>query len=385
MNAPAAFIYTPEFLHYRFSDSHPFNPLRLQITFELLTEAGLLSGPDLVEPRTAADEELLLVHSEEYIQAVRRAGSSDPVDFSELGQYDLGTEDVPVFEGMDLAAGITVGGTLTAVELVLEGKKKHAVNLAGGLHHAHRGSASGFCVFNDVAVAVALIRKKYDARVLYIDTDAHHCDGVQNIFYDDPDVMVISLHESGHYLFPGTGDIHERGTGDGYGSTINVPLEPFTEDDCWISAFNSVVIPNARMFAPDVIISQHGCDGHYFDPLTHLALTMKSYEMIPRGVHELAEQLCDGRLVVLGGGGYNVWQVVPRAWALLWCSISGRAIPAALPASWVEKCRRESGEEIPHTFCDPEDLVPVIARREEIKEKNQLTVNRVMRQSFSWF
>lgn len=383
MNTGAAFVYSPDFLTYRFHDTHPFDPVRLAITYDLLAETGLLLQRDLVQPRAATEQELLLVHSHGYIQAVCGA-SNGRADEEYLSRYDLGTEDVPVFKGMHLAASLAVGGSLTAAELVLEGKKKHAVNLAGGLHHAQRGSASGFCIYNDAAVAIAWIRQKYGARVLYIDTDAHHGDGVQNIFYDDPEVMVISLHESGHYLFPGTGDIHERGRGEGYGSTINVPLEPLTEDDSWISAFHSVVVPNARMFAPEIIISQNGCDGHYLDPLTHLTLTMKSYVEIPAAVHELAEQLCDGRLVVLGGGGYNIWQVVPRAWAYLWSIVSGRPAGEYLPASWIQKYEKRSGEKIPGTFHDPENLVPLISRREEIKEKNQITVNRVMRQSLSW-
>ena len=274
---------------------------------------------------------------------------------------------------------------MTAAELVLEGKVKHAVNIAGGLHHAKRQKASGFCVYNDAAVAIAWIREKYDARVLYIDIDAHHSDGVQDIFYEDPDVMVISIHESGNYLFPGTGSIFEQGAGDGFGTTINVPLEPLTEDDSWISAFNSVVIPNARMFAPDIIISQNGCDGHYLDPLTHMALTMKSYQEAFVSIHQLAEQLCDGRLVALGGGGYNIWQVVPRAWALLWSTLSGQELGQELPASWLRKYEEVSGERIFRRYLDREGLVPHIPRREEIREKNRITVERIVRQSWSLF
>lgn len=383
MKAEAAFVYSPDYLNYRFHESHPFNPMRLRITVDLLTQLGVLDQKDIFEPRLATEQELSLVHTSEYLNAVRRAGTGEG-SYYDFSKFELGTEDVPVFKGMYYASSLTVGGTLNAAELVLENKVKHAVNIAGGLHHAHRGKASGFCVFNDAAIAIAWIKKKYGARVLYIDSDAHHGDGVQNIFYNDPDVMVISIHESGNYLFPGTGSIHEQGTGDGFGTTVNIPMEPFTEDASWISAFKSVVIPHARMFAPDIIISQNGCDGHFLDPLTHLALTMKSYKEIPNAVHELAEQLCDGRLIALGGGGYSIWQVVPRAWALLWSSISGRDLGKRLPAAWIEKGEQSSGEFIPPTFEDPVGLVPDIPRREEIIEKNQLIVNRVIRQSVSW-
>lgn len=375
----AAFIYSPSLLNYRFSDTHPFNPLRLRITVELLREAGLLEDEDIVEPRAASIGELELVHSGEFLQAVRLA-SEGISPKPNLLRYELGTEDVPVFKGMHEASALIVGGTLTAAELVMENKVKHAVNIAGGLHHAQPSKAAGFCVYNDAAIAIAWIRKQYGARVLYIDTDAHHADGVQNVFYEDPDVMVISMHESGNYLFPGTGTIYEQGDGEGFGTTVNIPMEPFTEDDSWINAFKSVVITQARMFVPDIIISQNGCDGHFLDPLTHLALTMKSYQEIPALTYDLAEQLCDGRLVFLGGGGYSFWQVVPRAWAFLWTTVSGRDPGTNLPESWIDRCQQESGEVLPRSYSDSVDLVPKIARRGEIAEKNQLTVSRLMRQ-----
>jgi len=383
MTGTAVFVYSSDYLKYSFGRNHPLNPIRLETTYDLLTEMGLLDEKDVVCPRMAEEEELALVHSPEYINAVVEAGKNPKG--GDFINYELGTEDNPIFEGMHEAASLIAGGTLTAVEAVVEGKARHAVNIAGGLHHAQRDKASGFCIYNDAAVAIAYLRKKYDLRVMYIDTDAHHGDGVQDIFYDDPDVLVVSLHESGHYLFPGTGDIYEQGTGLGYGTTINIPFEPFTEDESWISAFERVVIPNARAFAPHIIISQHGCDGHHLDPLTHLSLTMKSYEEIPRLVHMLAEQLCEGRLVALGGGGYNIWQVVPRAWAFLWCQIAQRNAHEKLPESWVKKWESISGEKLPKTMSDPPDLVPPIPRRKEIIEKNYITMNRVLRQSVMFF
>jgi len=383
MKGSVAFIYSPEYLRYNFGEQHPLNSLRLQMTYDLLLQLGVLQQEEIVHPRMATEAELTLVHSPEYIKAVCKASSG--YEGEDFALYELGTEDNPIFQGMHSAASLIVGGTLMAAEMVIEGKVKHAVNIAGGLHHAHRSNASGFCIYNDAAVAIAYLRKKYDLRVLYIDTDAHHGDGVQSIFYNDPEVLVISIHESGYYLFPGTGDIHEQGSGPGYGTTINVPLEPFTEDESWISAFESVVIPSARAFAPHIIVSQNGCDGHYLDPLTHLSLTMKSYSEIPRLTHQLAEQLCEGRLIALGGGGYNIWQVVPRAWALLWCRVSEREIGEELPEGWIKKWERVSGEKLPRTVFDLPDSIPEIPRQEEINEKNQITLNRVMRQSVLFF
>lgn len=379
MKNNAVFIYSPEFLRYHFGDEHPFNSLRLQVTKDLLDKSGILYKEDIVEPKVATEAELQMVHSPEYVKAVQEA--SRGVGYEELGDYELGTDDNPVFEGMHSAASLVAGGTLTGVEMVMKDECKRAVNLAGGLHHAHRSKASGFCIYNDAAVAIAYIRQKYDLRVLYLDTDAHHCDGVQNIFYDDPEVLVISLHETGHYLFPGTGDIYEQGSDMGFGATINIPVEPFTDDDSWISAFETVVIPNARAFAPHIIITQNGCDGHYLDSLTHLSLTMKSFDVIPRLTCNLAEQLCGGKLIAVGGGGYNLWQVTPRAWAYLWSNVSGRNLGDRLPEEWIKKWQKTSSAKLPEFFEDEEGLVPETPRREEINEKNQIIVNRIMRQS----
>jgi acetoin utilization protein AcuC len=384
MTGKAAFVYSPEYQRYQFNNKeHPFNPMRLKITYDLLLRTGLLTQQDLVQPRIATEAELAMVHSQEYINAVCKA--SDGFEHEDLSQFELGTEDNPIFSGMHSAASLIVGGTLTAVDLVMENKVKHAVNIAGGWHHAHGNRASGFCIYNDPAVAIAYLRKKYNIRVLYIDIDAHHGDGVQNIFYDDPDVLVISLHESGHYLFPGTGDIYEQGSGYGYGYTINLPVEPFTEDESFISVFEGAVVPNARAFGPHIIISQNGCDGHYLDPLTHLSLTMKGYSKIFELIHWLAEQLCDGKLVALGGGGYNVWQVVPRVWAMLWSQITERELNKNMPLDWIKKWEPISGKKLPRSIFDPPDLVPQIPRRDEINEKNQIIVNRVMKQSVLLF
>jgi acetoin utilization protein AcuC len=199
-------VYGDAFLRYRFHDSHPFQPKRIQLTLDLIRSFGWIEEKQLIDPRQATDAELARTHEANFIETVKQAAGG-ALSTERLEACGLGTEDNPVFPGMHEAAATVVGGTLVAAEQVMSGKCEHALNLAGGLHHALRGRASGFCIYNDAAVAIAWLRKEYDARVLYIDTDAHHGDGVQWAFYDDPQVMTISIHETGKYLFPGTGSV----------------------------------------------------------------------------------------------------------------------------------------------------------------------------------
>ncbi|MDR6227443.1 acetoin utilization protein AcuC [Desmospora profundinema] len=375
----ARLIYSKDFLRYRFSEIHPFNNKRLELTLDLIRSLGLLSPEHLMPPRMATDEELALVHTPEYIEVVKRAddGTIPP---ERLEEYGLHTEDNPVFPGIHQAAALVVGGTLEAAEAVMSGRCTHALNLSGGLHHALRGKASGFCIYNDASVAIAYLRKKYDARVMYIDTDAHHGDGVQWSFYDDPHVMTVSIHETGRYLFPGTGHVYERGTDRGVGTSLNVPLDAFTEDDSWLDAFEQVVPAAVREFCPDVILSQNGCDSHRFDPLTHLSTTMRIYREIPRRVRQLAHEYCDGRWIAVGGGGYDIWRVVPRAWTLLWAELSGQALEnCKLPRQWLERWQPESPCSLPEQLMDPEGIFQPIPRRKEITQKNAITVQQVTR------
>ncbi len=276
----SVFIYSPSYQTYMFHQEHPFNQQRVLLTYDLLKTINAFDDGDIVTPRLASEEELSLVHTDDYIQAVKLAGAGKlPAEEGE--SYGLGTEDTPVFAGMHEAASLLVGGTLTAADWVMSGQALHAANLGGGLHHGFRGRASGFCIYNDSAVAIQYIQKKYSARVLYIDTDAHHGDGVQFTFYDNPDVCTLSIHETGRYLFPGTGQIQEKGSGKGYGYSFNIPLDAFTEDDSFLEAYRTAASEVAAYFEPDVIISQNGADAHYYDPLTHLSATINIYEEIP--------------------------------------------------------------------------------------------------------
>ncbi|CEG28231.1 acetoin utilization protein AcuC [Bacillus sp. B-jedd] len=378
MNDPCVFVYSDELLSYNFGSQHPFNQFRIKLTMDLLKQAGALDESEIIHPRRATDEELTLIHDPSFIQAVKQAGNgmlgSDTAE-----NYGLGTEDTPIFPGMHEAGSMLVGGTLTAVDEVMSGKALHALHLGGGLHHGFRGKASGFCIYNDSSVAIKYLQEKYKARVLYVDTDAHHGDGVQWSFYDDPEVCTLSLHETGRYLFPGTGNINERGQGKGYGYSFNVPLDAFTEDESWLHAYSTALNEVADFFRPDVILTQNGADAHYFDPLTHLYGTMRIFREIPRLAHEIAHRYCEGRWIAVGGGGYDIWRVVPRAWSLIWMEMTGKGHGnGKLPQSWLESWQKNAPVNLPETWEDPPDMYKPIPRKAEITEKNLLTLDKAL-------
>jgi acetoin utilization protein AcuC len=380
MTKEALFVYSDKLLQYRFSDSHPFNQFRLKLTIDLLEEAGALSKDDMIEPRMATDEELHLVHDPSYVSAVKAAGNGN-LSPDKLESFGIGTEDTPVFKGMHEASALLVGGTLTAVDCVMEGKARHAAHLGGGLHHGFKGKASGFCIYNDSSVAIKYMQEKYNARVLYVDTDAHHGDGVQWSFYDDPEVCTFSIHETGRYLFPGTGNINERGHGKGYGFSFNIPLDAFTEDESFLQAYETAFREIVEFFKPDVILTQNGADAHYYDPLTHLSSTMKIYHEIPKIAHELAHQYCDGRWIAVGGGGYDIWRVVPRAWSLVWMEMAGRNESLkAFPQNWTQRWQKQAPFTLPASWDDPSGIYPEIPRKPEITEKNFQTLEKALYQ-----
>lgn len=380
MKKNAVFIFSENQLGYKFSDTHPFNQKRLTLTVDLLKEMNALSTSEIVAPRIATDEELSLVHDPSYIDIVKKA-SLETGDTSKFESYGIGTEDTPIFPHMHEASASLVGGTLTAVDYVMEGKSTHAINLGGGLHHGFKGRASGFCVYNDSSVAIKYMQEKFNARVLYIDTDAHHGDGVQWSFYDDPNVCTISIHETGRYLFPGTGNITERGTAEGYGTSFNFPIDAFTEDESFLDIYRTSFTEIVEWFKPDVILSQNGADAHYFDPLTHLYGTMNIYREIPKLAHELAHKYCDGRWIAVGGGGYDIWRVVPRAWSLLWMEMNDIQSPTGdLPKAWIEKWSPESPVPFIPTWMDPHPLYEPIPRKIEIMEKNKQMLDKALYQ-----
>lgn len=370
MNKDARFVYSDDQLTYSFSEEHPFNQKRITLTLDLLKSMNAISDEQIVIPRMATDEEILLVHEEKFVQAVKQASKGE-LSAAEGEVFGIGTEDTPIFPNMHEASAMLVGGTLTAVDLVMEGHAKHALNLGGGLHHGFKGRASGFCVYNDSSVAIEYMRKKYGVRVLYVDTDAHHGDGVQWAFYDDPDVCTFSIHETGRYLFPGTGNITERGNGLGYGTSFNFPIDAFTEDESFLSIYETALRKVVEHFKPDVILTQNGADAHYLDPLTHLYGTMNIFKEIPKLARKLANEYCEGRWIAVGGGGYDIWRVVPRAWAHLWIEMSEQDQPTGpLPQDWLNKWQPESPVPFIPTWEDPLPLYEAIPRKKEIEEKN---------------
>ncbi|WP_308634522.1 acetoin utilization protein AcuC [Paenibacillus silvisoli] len=388
----AVYIRQPEAGRYKFNKEHPFDPIRLTLTHELLEKVQAIKPEQCITADVpASDEQLELVHRPDYIAAVRELSgpSPSPDAVKRAGQYGLDTEDTPFFAGMHDAAAAIVGGSVLAADLVMSGQADHAYHMAGGLHHAFPERGSGFCVYNDAAIAIAHIRKQYGVRVLYIDTDVHHGDGVQWSFYADPDVCTYSIHETGKYLFPGTGFVHERGIDAGYGTSVNMPVDPYTEDESWLASFSETIAKAAAAFKPDVIVSQHGCDAHAFDPLSHIHCSMRIYQAMPAIIHQLAHTYAEGRWIAVGGGGYDLWRVVPRAWSLIWLEMSDHPLAAALraadaneplPAAWLEKWTDRSPDKLPtHWLDDTADWEP-IPRRQEITTRNKQTADIVLQQ-----
>ncbi len=372
------YVYDKSLLKYRFNDQHPFNQMRVKMTTDLLMDAGFLDKAHIIKPRQATDEELLLVHKPDYIEAVKKAGNGGLSD-AELESYGLNTDDTHAFEDMHEKSKMLVGATLTAVDEVMKGNAKKALSLAGGLHHGFTGRASGFCIYNDSAVAIEYMRKHHGMKVLYIDTDAHHGDGVQWTFYNTNEVMTYSIHETGRYLFPGTGSTTERGGDEGFGFSLNLPVDAFTEDDSFLNIFESSIEKAIMQFKPDIILSQNGVDAHYRDPMTHLSLTSRSFEEIPRIVNRLSEQYTDGRWIAVGGGGYNIWQVVPRMWAQIWLAMLGEKPPEGrLPDAFIDKYMSKCKVDFPVEWQDDLSDFEEIPRRMDITEKNENMLRRIL-------
>jgi acetoin utilization protein AcuC len=352
MSGSATVVWDEGLTRYDFGPGHPFDPVRVRLTMALAAELGVLAAPavTMVSPAPATDDELATVHDAEYIEAVRHAGSA----LTQELRFGLGTADDPVFAGMHEAAALVVGATMGAARSVWSGEATHAVSIAGGHHHAMRRAASGFCVYNDLAVAIKWLLAAGAERVAYVDVDVHHGDGVQAAFYDDPRVLTISLHEHPLTLFPGTGLPDEVGAGDGAGYAVNVALPAGTGDDGWLRAFDAVVLPLLRAFKPTVLVSQHGCDSHRLDPLAHLDLSVDAQRRTQVMLHDLAHELCAGRWLATGGGGYALVQVVPRTWTHLLAVAAGEPLDPAIdtPAQWRELARSLAGETAPPTMTD---------------------------------
>jgi acetoin utilization protein AcuC len=331
---------------YDLGPEHPLSPVRRALAADLIRAYGLLDRPDVtvLEPRPATDEEIERVHAPAYVHAVKRYGAHPELAVEwEAAQWGLAAGgDTPAFAGMHEAAAALCGASIVAATSVWEGRVDQVFSAGGGLHHAFANRAAGFCVYNDCAVAIRALLDAGAERVAYVDVDVHHGDGTQWIFYEEPRVLTCSVHESGQFLFPGTGGLAERGAGAAAGSAVNVPLPALSGDAPYLRAVEEVVAPAVRAFRPDVIVTQNGCDPHHADPLAHLQVTMDAFPRLYRALHDLAFDAAGGRWVALGGGGYT-FDVLPRAWAMLFAEMVGADLPDEIPAAWLAEAEARSG------------------------------------------
>ncbi len=346
MGGTTTFLYSEKFLDYNFGQSHPLRPVRVKLTHDLIRSKGLLHEDEIVItlPRVASEEEILLFHEKEYVRLVQK--------YSDKGSGLLDAGDTPAFKGCFEATSLVVGASLEACDKIMTGKFAHAFNPSGGLHHAHPERASGFCIFNDPAVSINYLRKKYNVkRLLYLDIDAHHGDGVMYGFYSDPSLLDIDFHESGKYLFPGTGFPDEVGKSEAKGLKLNVPLLPGTGDEAYLRAFHKLTPEIVRKFRPQIILVQCGADGHADDRLAHLRLTTNMYEGVVSEMHKLAHELCEGRLLLFGGGGYTLANV-PRVWTVAFATLAGKKLDNEIPEHWSREFRKLTGEDPPSALHD---------------------------------
>ena len=371
-------VFGPRSTDYDFGPGHPLTPRRFGPGIDLLRSVG--AEPGLV-PEPAADDELRWCHASEYIETVRRF-AVDPYGFPEAGIGEGG--DCPPFADMHKASAAVAGGSIRAMEAILRGDHEHAFHPGGGLHHAHRARAAGFCIYNDPALAIARARRD-GLRVMYIDLDVHHGDGVQELFWDDPAVLTFSIHESGRYLFPGTGDASEVGGQGAAGTAINVPLLPGVGERAWLAILRSTLPDLAEAFRPDLVVSQHGADSHAWDPLAHLLVTTTAHGEAARLVDALAHRHAGGRWLATGGGGYDAYRVVPRTWALVWLAGAHREVPASTPVAWrdrwADEAARHGQAPLPEAFDDaPNAGVEVGASQEAAEERALETASLVRRE-----
>lgn len=353
-------VWSPDYLGYRWGPTHPMNPTRLDLTMALSRSIGLLDGVETIRPDAATDAELLRIHTQGYVDAVKRAGAPRP-DSEPIAPdvaHGLGTDDNPIFPHMHEAGAILAGGTLAAAKEIAAGRARRAVSIGGGMHHAMADWAAGFCVYNDAAIAISwLLDQGYD-RIAYIDVDAHHGDGVQHAFLGDPRVLTVSIHQHPATLWPNTGWSSEIGSGAAEGTAVNVPVLPGTVDSLWLRAFHAIVPGAIAAFRPQILISQCGADSHREDPLADLSLTVDGQRASYLAMRDLADLHCEGRWLAVGGGGYGLVRVVPRAWTHLIAAALDREIdPAtAVPEEWRDRVATMApGVDLPATMGEGGD------------------------------
>jgi len=357
-----AFVMPAEGPTYDLGADHPMQPLRRRLAVDLMRVYGLTERDGVTEviAEPAPDALIERVHAPAYVAAVRRYSENPAMAAAwEAAQWGLASGgDTPAFGGMHEAAAAVCGASVVGALEIWEGRADQALFAGGGLHHALANRASGFCIYNDTAVAIQALLDAGAERVAYIDIDVHHGDGTQWIFFEDPRVLTCSVHETGRYLFPGTGAMAERGIGAAEGTSINVPLPPYSGDRPYVRAIEEVIAPAVLEFDPQVIVTQDGADPHHADPLAHLQVTMPAFPRAYRALHQLAREAADGRWLALGGGGYT-YEVVPRAWTLLFAEMLDAELDDAIPEAWWREAEALVGQPLPHNLSDdPEPEAP---------------------------
>ncbi len=371
MRGKLVYPYSDALLGYEFKKDHPLKPDRLKLTYLLSKELGLLDNVREIEPTLASRQELEFFHTPEFIDAVEDCG----INNNPHPRFGLGTSDNPIFPQMQDTGARYVGATLDAMRAMIDGAS-NAFCISGGLHHAHQSEASGFCVYNDVVIAIKLLQKKVDARVLYFDFDAHHGDGVQNAFYHSKDVMTISVHQTGKTLFPGTGFVYETGRAEGVGYSVNIPLLPGAGTPELSRVLEEIVVPMFESFKPNLLVTQLGVDGHYLDPLAQLTYTSHGLEAVLRKLRDMSSKMCDIGWLAVGGGGYHPVNVA-RLWSLFLAVMVDEKVPKKLPDQFQDICSELGYEDRPEMMRDEEEIVQMYISREEVA----LELDRVIRKA----
>jgi acetoin utilization protein AcuC len=366
-----ALVHSEAFARFDYGPEHPLRMERLGLTYALMEAYGLTRLPEarLLAPAPAPETVLREFHTADYLEALRAAGAGEPVPAAH--RYGLGPGDNPIWPGCYEASALACGGSILAAELVARGEVDRAFAFAGGLHHAMPDRAAGFCYLNDAVLAILTLRR-HGLRVAYVDIDAHHGDGVQLAFYRSADVLTVSTHERGDRLFPGTGAVDEIGEGPGRGYSVNLPLNPYTDDAVYLAAFDAVVPAVLQAFRPDVVVAQLGIDGHRTDPLTHLALSVDGFAAAVRRIVDLAP-----RLVALGGGGYDLGNVA-RAWTAAWALMNDVTLPPELPPPFIARAAPVLGDR--RTLWDPPAILPieVVRPAREFAERQVAELRRLV-------
>jgi acetoin utilization protein AcuC len=376
VSAPVGLIHVENFREYDFGEGHPLTPLRIELTYALMRDLGILEHSNVKKliPRKATDAEVLRIHSQKYIDKLKELNSLTRPSYKSFPEFGLGPGDNPVFPGMYDASLSVVGASLSAAEyLFIDEDHTRAFNIAGGLHHAMPDAASGFCILNDPAIAIQKVLDEHpDFSVMYLDIDCHHGDGVQWIFYKTPKVLTLSFHQSGETLFPGTGFTKETGEGDGKGYSLNFPFPARTFDDIYLRAFNRILPQVMDAYRPDLLVCQLGVDTHFLDPLTSMGLSTTGQEKVFQKIHEcVPKYVSTNKLLALGGGGYDV-SVVGRTWSMILAEMAGINLENYLPDSWLALLKEKASE-----FADIAYLRDKNWRIEEIQLKNSYFVDEL--------